>query len=712
MSRMKRLLSIVMLLALCMCAATAGAATTSADGVTLTLTTDKQAYEAGDRIEAELTISNNSAAVISGISIDYVKPDFCVEENAAKTVRSVAGLSAGQEVKLDASFLVVRQNAAMPATGDDTHMFFWLLLGGVSVFALARMNAKTRRQMMAVVLCLAVAGGMLPLGAISTARAENIGFGDEIRVSEKIVIMGRETELVAVVKYVATENSAARALAAPTGIDVSCTSSTQGVVHWGAVSGATGYEILQSRTKTGTYTVTAEKTGGTTKTITFLTSSGINYVKVRAYKTVNGVREYGDESAPRLVFPVGIVDGVSATVSSTSGNVVLKWNTTANAHKYKIFASDTENGTYTDVVTVLAKTTATQSASLSPTLQGKYLKIRTVRDDEGTRSHSAYSTPVKAEQAIALAAPTGIDVSCTSSTQGVVHWGAVSGATGYEIYQSLTKTGAYTKSAEKEGGTTKTITFLTSSGVNYVKVRAYKTVNGVRQYGEYSEPRLVFPVGIVDGVSATISSSSGNVVLKWNTTANAHKYKIFASDTENGTYTDVVTVLAKTTATQSASLNANLKDKYFKIRTVRDDQGTRSHSAYSTPVKVEQLEFTYTIAGGKATITGYIGSKTAVVVPDTIGGAQVTAIAASAFANKTGITSVTLPDAVTSIGAGAFSGCTGLESIRVPSGVTVIEDNTFNGCTKLERAELPNAVTRIGKRAFYNCTSLKNMTTY
>ncbi|MBQ2990118.1 MAG: fibronectin type III domain-containing protein, partial [Clostridia bacterium] len=541
-----------------------------------------------DTVNVTLEIRNGADAVIRDVSVQYAVPELCAAADGAKTAQSVKEIAAGETATLKTAFVVRgAQTGALPQTGDSSHMLLWLLLGGMSVFALLKMGKDARKQLTAIVLCAAMLGGLLPAGEIANARAQEISLGRELTVSETIEIMGQEAELIAVVGYTAVTGAEARTLSAPKGVDISCTSSAEGVVHWGAVSGATGYEIYQSRTKTGTYTKSAEKEGGTTKSIAFLTSSGVNYVKVRAYKTVNGTRQYSAYSAPRLVFPVGIVDGVSATFNSASGNVVLKWNTTANAQKYKIFASDTENGTYSDVVTVLAKTGATQSASLSSSLKNKYIKIRTVRDDNGTRSHSAYSTPVKAS-AVSLAAPTGVDVSCTSLREGVVHWNAVSGATGYEILQSRTKTGTYTKTAEKTGGTTKSITFLTSSGVNYVKVRAYKTVNGIRQHGAESAPRLVFPVGIVNGVSATISSTSGNVVLTWNTTANAHKYKIFASDTENGTYTDVVTVLAKTTATQSASLSSSLKNKYLKIRTVRDDNGTRSHSAYSTPVKPTQ----------------------------------------------------------------------------------------------------------------------------
>ena len=75
-------------------------------------------------------------------------------------------------------------------------------------------------------------------------------------------------------------------------------------------------------------------------------------------------------------------------------------------------------------------------------------------------------------------------------------------------------------------------------------------------------------------------------------------------------------------------------------------------------VSVDQL--TYTVSGGKATITGVASSVTpsgALNIPSTIGEADtpVTAIAAEAFKGKDRITSVTIPDSVTSAGYGAFA---------------------------------------------------------
>ena len=48
----------------------------------------------------------------------------------------------------------------------------------------------------------------------------------------------------------------------------------------------------------------------------------------------------------------------------------------------------------------------------------------------------------------------------------------------------------------------------------------------------------------------------------------------------------------------------------------------------------------------------------------------VTSIGEAAFAECSGLTSVTIPNSVTSIGYATFAGCTGLTSITIPNSVT------------------------------------------
>ena len=88
---------------------------------------------------------------------------------------------------------------------------------------------------------------------------------------------------------------------------------------------------------------------------------------------------------------------------------------------------------------------------------------------------------------------------------------------------------------------------------------------------------------------------------------------------------------------------------------------------------------TYEVSVGGAT------AKDSIVIPDTYQGLPVTRIADRAFANCTGLKSITVPESVTEIGSYAFYFCTALESIKIPVSVTKIGFGAFTSCHKLDK---------------------------
>ena len=100
----------------------------------------------------------------------------------------------------------------------------------------------------------------------------------------------------------------------------------------------------------------------------------------------------------------------------------------------------------------------------------------------------------------------------------------------------------------------------------------------------------------------------------------------------------------------------------------------------------------FTNIGGSYSVTGYEGTDTEVIIPETYRGLPVTMIAENAFAGQSTVTSVTIQDGVTSIGGSAFSGCISLTSITIPNSVTSIGDHAFSDCDNLQCNEYGNAL--------------------
>lgn len=87
-------------------------------------------------------------------------------------------------------------------------------------------------------------------------------------------------------------------------------------------------------------------------------------------------------------------------------------------------------------------------------------------------------------------------------------------------------------------------------------------------------------------------------------------------------------------------------------------------------------DYTYTIADGEATITGYTGVSTTARIPATIDGCPVTTIAKFAFKDSA-VESVVIPDGVTTLEDGAFIYAQSLREVAMPASVTSIGPDTF-----------------------------------
>jgi len=125
---------------------------------------------------------------------------------------------------------------------------------------------------------------------------------------------------------------------------------------------------------------------------------------------------------------------------------------------------------------------------------------------------------------------------------------------------------------------------------------------------------------------------------------------------------------------------------------------------------LESIPFTYTIADGGVTITGYTGEETDIVIPQKIEHLPVTEIGSGAFMQNYDITSVTLPDGIRTIGSNAFQACSALESINLPEGLTQIRTQALYNCDKLQRIVLPESLQTIGNQAFGHCDMLTDVT--
>ncbi len=132
---------------------------------------------------------------------------------------------------------------------------------------------------------------------------------------------------------------------------------------------------------------------------------------------------------------------------------------------------------------------------------------------------------------------------------------------------------------------------------------------------------------------------------------------------------------------------------------------------YSAASGTDGLQFSLQTATQTYSVSGYNGNVATVEVPPTFNGKIVSTIGASAFAGKTHITSLTLPETITEIKDSAFEGGYNAE-MRLEN--IVFQGNTlkkignyaFRYCRKLKTVSLPQGLESVGSYAFDNCYSM------
>ena len=124
--------------------------------------------------------------------------------------------------------------------------------------------------------------------------------------------------------------------------------------------------------------------------------------------------------------------------------------------------------------------------------------------------------------------------------------------------------------------------------------------------------------------------------------------------------------------------------------------------------KFYENDIEYAIVDGNAVITGCTSSEPELIVPEKLGGCNVTSVYTTAFTNCSSSV-IRLPETVTEVRKGAFYSCQYLTSIVLPQSVKEVGEAAFGDCPMLSKADLGGA-ERLGESIFEYCPSLTSIT--
>ncbi len=243
---------------------------------------------------------------------------------------------------------------------------------------------------------------------------------------------------------------------------------------WNKVSLATGYRVYMYKNSKWTAIKTLT---GVTYTATSLTASSTYKFAVRAYRQSNGETAWGDN-----VYINASTNNMSAISTlkavASSSAVKIAWSAVAGASGYRLYQY--VGGKWVKVKDV---NTATRTYLFSGLKKGTtyYFAVKPyAKSTSGVKWGSTKSVK------IATLDPYKVTITSANTNLSAVslRWNAVSGATGYRVYQY--KSGQWT-AIKTVAANSYYVSGLKSNTSYYFKVRAYKKVNGAITWYTYSD---------------------------------------------------------------------------------------------------------------------------------------------------------------------------------------------------------------------------------
>ena len=305
------------------------------------------------------------------------------------------------------------------------------------------------------------------------------------------------------------------------------------------------------------------------------TVSADGLVTAKSFGKAVIIAAYGGMTA-RCEVTVKLADIVGAKVTRSS-NTALKvsWKKVPNASGYVVYRSTSETGTYKAVKTITKGSTVSYTNKKLKNGVIYYYKIRAYKTVSKKKVYGDYTDVIAG---IALKAPTFNLTSPNYRTIKVIGK-EVKGKTRYEYAIYNTKNGTPISQGP--------VTHLdfNYSGYDYgiivgktyyVKARAYTTIFGVNFYGPYSGLKST-KVTLPKPVIKTKNAATG-VDISWPSIYGAQEYEVLRATSAKGKYTTFVT--SGTNFVDTTAVSG--KTYYYKVRSVRTDDGVKYYSSFST----------------------------------------------------------------------------------------------------------------------------------
>lgn len=263
MKTMKKVSAFLLMVVLCMSVMVmpAFAASTSQDGLEVTLTTDKETYAKGEQIEATLTVTNTNDFAVNNVALESAILEGYTLAEGTEATKQVESLGAGETVSLTVTYVPEdtgeqpdvgdntgdtdtpsngdnggsteqpgtgndsdsgsntgtgdnnstggngtsgsssNNSGTSPTTGDDSNVALWIALfifASTGLVALTVLRKKSGKKMLSLFLCVAVIGTMIPMNIFAATVQKNIALSHVIAVEDDNITLNAEVRYDAI----------------------------------------------------------------------------------------------------------------------------------------------------------------------------------------------------------------------------------------------------------------------------------------------------------------------------------------------------------------------------------------------------------------------------------------------------------------------------------------------------------------------------------
>lgn len=202
------------------------AATTTQDGLKVTLTTDKAEYSQSEEITATLTVENTNDFAVKNVLLEGFVPEGYELSESAEAIMKTDTLEAGKSIEVVVTYVAVatgdsgedettkpsipeseddnkdtdKKEESSVDTGDKNNIVLYsvMMFGALGIIIVISLNKKRGRNLLSIILCITMVGTSIAWPSIEVEAAETV---KTIEVEESIQVEGKEVLLKAVVEY-------------------------------------------------------------------------------------------------------------------------------------------------------------------------------------------------------------------------------------------------------------------------------------------------------------------------------------------------------------------------------------------------------------------------------------------------------------------------------------------------------------------------------